>query len=697
MRFLLASTALVLSGASPALAAEAEDAGSVIIVTGQLDGYRAVSTTSGTKTDTPILDVPQSISVVTEKQLRDEAILSVADLVRHVPGASAGQGEGHRDQVTLRGNASTADFFVDGLRDDAQYYRSFYNIEQVEVHKGPNAMIFGRGGGGGIINRVTKSAMAGENQSSALASLNSFASWYGSVDSNLALGDTAAIRMNAFYEGLDNHRDSFSGHRYAINPVMGAELGRARVQLGYEYVRDSRVVDRGVPSQNGTPLTGHRDLFFGVRGVNDADITAHILRLRAETELTGTLKADVSALYANYDKIYSNAYPATALVNGQLGIEAYRDPTQRENLIAQANLQWKANTGTVEHLILMGVERTNQDTENERINGFFSASQPSAANRRTIINFTQPLVIPKPYFIAGAAANGNRKVTSVLRQTSAYVQDQIGFGDHLNLIIGLRYDRFDLKLTNSFTQDRFARVDDLWSPRAGLVFKPAQNASLYISYTKSFLPQSGDQFTSLDATTAALEPEAFNNYELGAKWDIHPKLSAAAAVYQLDRTNTRAAGPVPGTLVLTGAQRTRGAEISVVGHVTPAWEMAFGYGYTDASIRSTTTAAPAGRRVAQVPRHQLSLWNRYDLTRSFGLGLGLSHQSRSYTTISNAVILPAYTRIDAAAFFKIRRGLEAQINIENLTNTAYFPTAHTDNNITTGAPRNARLTLVAKF
>jgi catecholate siderophore receptor len=405
----------------------------------------------------------------------------VADLVRHVPGASAGQGEGHRDQVTLRGNASTADFFVDGLRDDAQYYRSFYNIEQVEVHKGPNAMIFGRGGGGGIINRVTKSAMAGENQSSALASLNSFASWYGSVDSNLALGDAAAVRINGFYEGLDNHRDAFSGHRYAVNPVMGAELGRARVQLGYEYVRDSRVVDRGVPSQNGTPLKNYRDLFFGVRGVNEADITAHILRLRAETELTDTLKADVSALYANYDKIYSNAYPATALVNGQLGIEAYRDPTQRENLIAQANLQWKVNTGGVDHLILIGAERTNQDTENERINGFFSATQPNAANRRTIINFTQPLVIPKPYFIAGAAANGNRKVASTLRQTSAYVQDQMSFGDQVNLIIGLRYDRFDLRLTNSFNQDRFARVDDLWSPRAGLVFKPAQNASLYIS------------------------------------------------------------------------------------------------------------------------------------------------------------------------------------------------------------------------
>lgn len=697
MRILLAGTALALSWAGTAQAADAGEAESVIIVTGQLDGYRAVSTTSGTKTDTPILDVPQSISVVTEKQLRDEAILSIADLVRHVPGASAGQGEGHRDQVTLRGNASTADFFVDGLRDDAQYYRSFYNIDRVEVHKGPNAMIFGRGGGGGIINRVTKSTIAGENQGSGLASLNSFGSWYGSVDQNLALGDHAAIRLNGFYESLDNHRDAYSGHRYAVNPVIGADIGRTRLQLGYEYVRDSRVVDRGVPSQNGAPLKGYRDVFFGVPGVNEADIEAHMVRFRAETELTETLKANVSALYANYDKIYTNAYPATAITNGQLGIEAYQDPTKRDNFIAQANLQWKVATGGVDHLILAGAELTDQDTLTERVTGFFSPTQPTAANRRATINFTLPIAIPTPYFISGAAGNGNRKVASNLRQTSAYLQDQLSFGDHVDLIVGLRYDRFDLGLTNRFTQEQFGRVDDLWSPRAGLVFKPSPNASLYASYTKSYLPQSGDQFTSLDATTAALEPEAFDNYELGAKWDIRPNLSATAAVYQLDRTNTRATGPVPGQIVLTGAQRTRGAEFALVGHLTKAWEIAFGYGYTDAKIQSTTTAAPAGRQVAQVPRHQITLWNRYDVTRKLGLGLGAYHQSTSYATISNAVVLPAHTRLDAAAFFKLRRGLEAQINVENLTNAAYFPTAHTDNNITTGTPRNIRLTLVAKF
>lgn len=698
MRFLLASTALTFSFAGLAHADEAAYVDQeAIIVTGQLDGYRAVETTSGTKTATPILDVPQSISVVTEKQLRDEAILTISDLVRHIPGASAGQGEGHRDQVTLRGNNSTADFFADGLRDDAQYYRGFYNIERVEVHKGPNAMVFGRGGGGGIINRVTKGALAGENSGNAVASLNSFGSWYGSVDGNVALGSAAGLRLNAVYENLDNHRDAYSGERYAVNPVIGGELGQFRVQLGYEHVRDTRVVDRGIPSADGAPLKGYRDLFFGVKGVNDSDVEANIVRFRAEGDLTDTLKASISALFGDYDKIYTNAYAATPVSDGQVGIEAYRDPTQRQNLIVQGNVEWTVETGPLKHLVLAGAELTDQDTTTERITGAFANAPASSGNKRATIAFANPLAIPTPSFIAGPAGSGNRKAQSALKQSSAYLQDQISFGDAVDLVLGLRYDRFDLNVTNVFAGTTFARVDDLWSPRAGLVLKPADNASLYVSYTKSFLPQSGDQFSSLDATTASLKPEEFDNYELGAKWDVRPNLSVTAAVYQLDRSNTRASGPLPGTIVLTGAQRSKGVEVGLAGNVTEAWQAAFGYALTKAEVQSTTSSAPAGRTIAQVPRHQLSLWNRYDFTQSFGLGLGLYRQSRSFATISNAVTLPGYTRIDAAAFLKVTPMLEAQINIENLTNIRYFPTAHTDNNISTGAPFNARFTVIAKF
>lgn len=702
-----ADTGLPAAGSAGAAAMEFND-GREIIVTGTLDGYRTIETTTGTKTNTPIIDVPQSITVVTAAQLEDQAIRSMTDLARLVPGVSAGQGEGHRDQLTFRGNNSTADFFVDGLRDDVQYFRSFYNIDRVEVHKGPNAMIFGRGGGGGLINRITKGALVGEDRVAGTASADTFGAWYLAGDVNAQLGTAAGLRVNAYYESLDNHRDAFSGERYAVNPVVGAELSETvKVELGYEYVRDDRVVDRGVPGATigtlaapTTPLTGFRDTFFGVRGVNDTDLEAHIIRFRGEAALSDALTLSAQALYGDYDKIYRNVFAATGVNRSgavpTVGIEAYADPTQRETFIAQTNAVWRGSTGGIDHVLLVGAEFTAQDTFNERINGFFGGGLASA-NRRVTVNLTDPLAIPTPVFVAGPTGNSNRAAATDLSQLSLYVQDQISIGEMVEVIAGLRYDRFDLEATNLFTSASFARVDDLWSPRIGLVFKPVPNASIYASYAKSFLPQSGDQFNSLDLTSAALEPEEFDNYELGVKWDVADALTFTAALYQLDRSNTRAPGATAGTVVLTGEQRSKGFELGIVGKPVPEWQVAAGYSYTDAEITATTSAAPAGRRAAQVPRHQLSLWNRYDLSDSFGVGIGVYHQSKSFASISNAAIIPAHTRVDAALFATLSERVDVQLNVENLFDEGYFPFAHNDSNFSTGAPINARLTVRVKL
>ncbi|MEY4270557.1 MAG: hypothetical protein RLZZ58_1773 [Pseudomonadota bacterium] len=690
-------------------AADAADLdGRTIIVTGTLDGYRTVETTTGMKTNTPIIDVPQSISVVTDQQIADQAIRSMTDLVRLIPGVSAAQGEGHRDQIVFRGNSSTADFFVDGLRDDVQYFRSFYNIDRVEVHKGPNAMIFGRGGGGGLVNRVTKGALIGETALGAAASLDSFGSWYGSADVNVNIGPTSGLRINGTYESLDNHRDAFGGERYAVNPVVGAELGDAvKVELGYEYVRDARVVDRGIPSAfAGTianpagPLRGYRDAFFGVRGINAASVEGHMVRFRGEAALTDSLKITAQALYSDFDKIYTNVFPVTGVNSSTspatLAVEAYRDPSTRQSVIGQANLEWRGATGAVDHVILIGTEYTGQDSYNERINGFFDNSLNAASRRRTI-TLSQTPVLPMPIFVAGPTGNSNRAATSDLAQFSLYAQDQIGIGAHFDIIAGLRYDRFDLTGRNLFTNAAFGRVDNLWSPRLGLVYKPVEDASIYVSYSKSYLPQAGDQFTTLDLSLAALEPERFENYEFGAKWNVKPGLTATAAIFQLDRTNTRAAGPVPGTIVLTGAQRTKGFEAGLSGRVLPGWDIAAGYSWTDAKILQTTTAAPAGRRIAQVPRHHFNLWNRVDLNDRWGAGLGIYYQSSSFANISNVTRLPGFWRFDGALFYTINDRVDVQLNVENITGTVYFPVAHNDNNISTGAPRNARLTVRFKL
>lgn len=698
---LLAAPAFAATAPAPAaaavdLAAAMEDAaaaGDDIIVTGIQDRYTTPDTSTATKTRTPLKDVPQSISVVTKAQIDDQAIRSIADLVRLVPGASAGQGEGNRDQITLRGNNTTADFFLDGLRDDVQYFRSFYNLDRVEVLKGPNAMIFGRGGGGGVVNRVTKTPVAGSNALVAAGSVDTFGDWTASADANLALGGEAAFRVNGFYEALDNHRDHFDGSRYAINPVIGTTLGATRLLLGYEHVRDDRVVDRGIPSENGRPLVGFRDTFFGQPGFNDTDLEANVLTARAETKLSDSLTANAQLLYGDYNKSYANAFAATPVTTTagvrSVGFGAYRDLTSRENFIAQANLEWRGTTGSIGHVVLFGGDFSRQITGSERQNGIFSNG--------TATPLTDPVIAPAFAIGAGPATSGNRSTRSSLTQGSVYVQDQISIGHHVDVIAGIRYDRFELDVVDRFGGPAFVRNDNLWSPRFGLVLKPVAQTSLYASYTRSFLPQSGDQFTSLNVTTAALEPERFDNYEVGVKWDIRPNLSATAAIYQLDRTNTRAAGPVAGTTVLSGAQRSRGFELGITGQITRDWQATLGYGYTDAKIVETTVNAPAGRRVGQVPRHQFSLWNRYQIVDRLGVGLGVYHQSDQFASISNGVTVPGYTRLDAALFVKLTERIDAQVNVENLTNTTYFPVAHNDNNISTSAPINARFTIRTRF
>jgi catecholate siderophore receptor len=681
-------------------AVTAKDSGTIIVI-GHREDYAIEATSTATRTPTNLNDIPQAISIVTESQIDDQAMLSIGDVLRYVPGATIGQGEGHRDQVTIRGNNSTADFFVDGLRDDVQHYRGLYNVERVEVLKGPNAMIFGRGGGGGVINRVTKRPVA-NNFIRGSVGLDTEGAWLIDTDINRAFSDAAAVRLIAVYESFDNHRDFYEGHRYAINPTTAFSLGgRTRIDLSYEYDRDDRVVDRGIPSLSGRPLAGFDDVFFGDRQANQTDFEAHVLRGRVEHRFSDALSLTSRLLYGDYDKLYQNAFAATAVdpANGTVGIEAYRDATNRENLFSQTDLVWDDDTGSIGHVLLAGFEFGDQGTLSQRINGFFDSTPDATRDNRQIrVVVGDAIFIPPIAFRDGVGSRLNRSDADIL---AVYAQDQVSLGDHFDVIAGIRYDRFTLDVDNLLAGESARRRDNLWSPRAGLVFKPVEPVSVYASYSRSYLPQSGDQFTSLDATAAALEPERFDNYEIGVKWDVRPDLAVSAAAYRLDRSNTRAPNPAnPGQAVLTGEQRSEGIEFGLAGSIGPRWQLSASYALQDAEIRSRTTACdPAARDcdVPQVPRHQASLWTRYDFTPRLGAGVGLYHQSKSFASISNEVVLPAYTRVDAAAFFQIADGIEAQLNVENLLGEDYFPTAHNDNNITPGAPTTARATVRVEF
>ena len=693
MRTLLVSVSLL--SAVPALAFAQEPVAelSPVLVTGQARGYIAIDSVTATKTDTPLLDVPQTVNVVTREQMDDQALHSLGDTLRYVPGVTVGQGEGNRDQITLRGQNTTADFFLDGIRDDVQYFRGLYNLERVEVLKGPYALIFGRGGGGGIVNRVQKTPSVGGAFTGGRLSANSFGASDLSADLNAPINAMAAFRINAVYENLDNHRDFYEGERYAVNPYVAVDLGAGwRAGLSYEYVNDDRVTDRGVPSLGGAPITGYRDQFFGVPGVNRTTLEASILKLRVDGLIADNLEASTTVLYGDYDKLYTNVY-ANGAATGQTGtvpLAAYTDPTTRQNFLIQSNLVWETSVGATDHKILFGLEYADQDSANQRRTGVLS---------RPTLNLANP-VFPTVTF-----PSLSRDTVSNVESVSVYVQDQISLGDQVEIVAGLRYDRFDI--TGADLQpdpDRpFARADEKVSPRFGLIYKPQPNVSIYGSYSRSFLPRSGDQFLSLTPNQQNLEPEEFTNHEVGVKWDIRPDLNVTAAVFRLDRTNATTPDPLNPTVTNKLPEtRTEGLEVTLTGRVRSNWQVSGGYSWLDARLQGNDPV-----RLAQTPKQQVSLWNRYDATRRLGFGLGVIHQSSQYAAIRTSAVtspppppptrLPAFTRVDAAVFFKVNDAVDLQLNVENLLDTDYFSDAHNNFNISPGAPVNARLTLSARF
>ena len=652
-------------------------------------GYFTSRTATVTRTDTPLRDAPQAVTVVPHALIADQAMQGMADVVRYVPGIAMGQGEGHRDAPTIRGNSSTADFFVDGVRDDAQYLRDLYNVERVEALKGANAMTFGRGGGGGVLNRVSKEAQWAPARALVVEG-GSFDHMRSTIDVGQGFGPSVAGRLNAMVERSDAFRDAVELRRWGVNPTMAVALGaRTVLRAGYERFDDERTVDRGIPSYQGRPSPADRATFFGNPALSTSSVRVDAATAGVEHAARGGLTLRGRLRFADYDKFYQNSFPGAVNSAGtQVALSAYNQSIGRRNLFGQTDAVLDRRSGPVGHTLLLGAELGRQESASVRMTGYHNGDATSLT-----VPFAAP-TIATPIAFRPSATDGDSEATASV--ASAYAQDQLSFGRHVQAILGVRWDRFGLDFRNRRSGQALSRTDDMVSPRAGLVLKPTDLASVYGAYSVSFLPGSGDQFSTLTVTSATLEPERFTNVEVGAKWDARPNLALTAAAYRLDRTKTSAPDPAdPTRTVQTGEQRTRGVELGVAGSVTPAWQVAGGVAWQRAEIVSATAAARAGSRVPLVPSRSASLWNRVRLTPRFGVGLGLLHQTDMYAAISNTVILPAFTRVDGALFVRVHARLGAQVNVENLFDRRYFATSHGNDNILPGAPRTLRVSLTA--
>lgn len=658
---------------------------------GEASGYKVERTSSATRTDTPLIDVPQAVTVIPRAVIEDQAMSSMSDVVKYTPGITMVQGEGNRDQAVFRGIGSNADFFVDGIRDDIPYYRDLYNIEQVEALKGPNAMIFGRGGSGGVLNRVTRQAQWA-NVGEATFRLGSEGEQRATVDLGRALTDSAAFRVTGMTEDSEGYRDHFKLKRYGLNPTLAFRTGvDTLIRIGYEHFKDERTADRGIPSYQGRPVDLPVEQFIGNPDLSHTWARVDALNASIEHDFGNGLTVRNNTRWADYAKFYQNVFSGAVNAAGTMvSLAGYNARSDRTNFFNQTDFNYRFDAAGLKHNLLFGAEFGQQRTDNFRNSATFQGGTPLLPLNATVS------YAPVSFYNNGTSDANNHTRTEI---AAFYVQDQLEFSPQWQAIFGLRYDHFKNTLDNHNTLTQLSHTDGLVSPRIGVMYKPLTDLSLYASHTIAYQPRSGDQLSSLSATNANLDPEKFRNFEIGAKWALTHDLSATAALYRLERSKVAIADPADTTrMLLVDGQTAKGLELSLAGRLANSWWLTGSYAYQQGEYDSTQSATVRnGARLAQLPRHTFSLWNRHDFNDQWGAGLGVISQSSVHVAADGLVTLPGYARLDAALYYSMTPAIRVQANLENLFDRKYYATAHSNNNITPGAPRTLRVSLNVRY
>ena len=554
----------------------------------------------------PIINVPQTVSIITDEDILERGYRAISDIVRYVPGVVTTQGEGHRDALVIRGVRTTADFYQDGIRDDVQYYRSLYNLDQVEVLKGPNALLFGRGGTGGLINRVSKKALLGETFTGLNIGYDSFGASDFAIDGNLEVNDTVAFRLNAHSDSLANHRDQYDGKRFGINPTMTFAIDPATmINLSYEYLDHERYIDRGIPTENGTPVDALRGITYGTDG-NIHTTEASILRGNLVHKYSNSGKINLTVSSNDFNKMYQNLY-----VNDYDGtnveLKGYNDVTLRETTTISFSNVNEFNRGT----LTVGLDLLETENQNTRFNSYFdnqNSASSGVANSFTATNKSFQIDKDGNRTALDYTSDIKTKADTDLEVTSLYLSGNIDLSDQWIMVLGVRYEQVDTSIkkytvasgrsaltTGSATT---SRDDSNVSPRLGVIYKPQNNMSLYLSYSESFIPKSGEQYKSW-GSNAAFDPDVYENTELGFKYDMESGISLAVSYFDQQTVKGQEDG-VGGSEVI--GMEIDGFEIGIAGQINEQNSINFGLTSVDA------TASAGTGKVKEVPELTWSLW-----------------------------------------------------------------------------------------
>ena len=659
---------------------EADDAGagSAIVVTSERDRINTLNSRLG-----DVQDAPQSISIISREVIEQQAAATLRDVLRNVSGISMAAGEGGGgpagDNLTLRGFGARNDIFVDGIRDTASYTRDTFNIEQVEVVKGPASAQTGRGSTGGYINMFTKQPQMMTFSSGTVAG---GLPAYGRVTADVNVGDEmtglggVGLRMNFLYHNADAPgRDFVESERIGFAPSFAVGLGgTTRAIFSYLYLRQDGQPDYGIPFVPATntalpeyadqPAPVDYDNYYGLTERDYEKTRTNLVTFAVEHDVTDSIRIANATryAYATRDSIYSSPRfvgTTTTLINPQT---QSRD-TVDDSWFNQTNLYAEFATGALRHDLIAGLELADEDSRN----------QPRTISPGTSTDLFDP--DPTRPWNGTIVDTPGGPVTASAETLATYLFDTIRFSEQLLFSGGLRWERYKSTFSPAASAVTFARTDESVTWRAGLTYKPIERLSLYIGAGTSVNPSIENLTqTNVTAALAALEPEESRTYEIGAKWDgFGGRLLLNAAVFRTDKVNARTDG-LPGepATVLAGKQRVDGFELGITGQVTAHWSVIGSYSYIDSEVRESNDPAEVGNHLRNVPDHSGSLWSVYEFASGLEIGGGARYVGTRYTNELNTREIKPYWVFDATVAYDFGGGVNARLNLFNLSDERYI-------------------------
>lgn len=695
------------------------------------EGFKKETSSTATRTETPLRDIPQFINTVPESLIRSQNATSLTDALRNVPGISYAAAEGgtQANQVFyLRGFPAGGDLFIDGVRDIGEYNRDLFATESVDVLKGPSALVFGRGSTGGIINQTTRSPGL-VPKTEVAASLGSFDLKRVTADANLRTGEASAVRLVALAEDSGSHRYPQDVERAGFAPSVRFGIGYPTdVTLSYYYLKTKDVTDYGQPTLS-PAFTGTG--FFAMPPVSpesyygyaNHDFTNHETniatvrvdhRMNKDTTLRNTLRR------ANYERQVEATIPTLTAtdrngspVTPQTPLELLRVTRNhdggrtRDNdddvLINQTDVTWRVATGSVRHIVLGALELGREKLH--RWNYALDANS-NQAGVQAPTSFT-PLLDPDPSTVLAYTKTPNVRARAQGDTVATFVQDQMEFSDEWKALLGLRWERYEAEArtenyaTGVIATGPFERTDRMWSGRAGLIWQPSATQSYYVSAGNSYNPSGelgvyGGTGTNLSVPSQALDPEENRGYELGATWDFASGIQVRGALFRNEKINARMTDPT-GTVILAGKRRVQGLELQAAGHILPNWEIYSGIAFMDGEI-VTGPANVQGKVPLGVADVAGNLWTVYRLGGGWEIGGGVRGQSGFWLNDANTGEVPGAWIWDATVAY-VRPDWEMRLNVNNLADRTYYVGGYQNspNRVIPGEPRRFALTVRYTF